>query len=211
MPRGRRAAQAQRERAVAAYHEAGHAVVGPKLGAKVSRVSIDENSGVTRIKNLGRGERAILTNLAGPYAQKRHAPGSHWRSRSHTGFRSNSDFDIVVDLIFDMHGKGKVADCYWKYVEAYAEQLVEDHWPEIDAVAKALLQHGVIEGDNPVLRFLIRSADLSGVLAEWAGNPDITFAEGLRRLEARRQQLRPKTLHAAISRCVRFLDRHRHC
>jgi len=89
-------------------------------------VSIDGNSGVTRIKNLGRGQRAILTILAGPYAQKRHAPGSHWRSRSHTGFSSDCDFDIVTDLIFERHGKGKAADRYWKCVEAYAEQLVED-------------------------------------------------------------------------------------
>ena len=32
----------------------------------------------------------------------------------------------LSDLIFERHGEGKVADRYWKYVEAYAEQLVED-------------------------------------------------------------------------------------
>lgn len=101
-------------RAIAAYHEAGHAVIAHKLGADVCRVSIEDDSGRTQIKRLGRGvgriERIILINLAGPYAQRRYAPRSRWRSRSHTGFNSGYDFDNVTDLIYDIHGMGKVAE-----------------------------------------------------------------------------------------------------
>ena len=101
-------------RAIAVYHEAGHAVMAHKLGAKVCRVSIEDDSGRTQIKRLGRGvgrtERIILINLAGPYAQRRYAPRSRWRSRSHTGFNSGYDFDNVTDLIYDIHGMGKVAE-----------------------------------------------------------------------------------------------------
>jgi hypothetical protein len=32
-----------------------------------------------------------------------------------------------------MHGTGKVAEAYWRYVEAGAETLVEQHWWNIDA------------------------------------------------------------------------------
>jgi hypothetical protein len=138
-------------RAIAAYHEAGHAVMAHKLGAKVCRVSIEDDSGRTQIKRLGRGvgriERIILINLAGPYAQRRYAPRSRWRSRSHTGFNSGYDFDNVTDLIYDKHGMGKVAEAYWRYVETRAEALVEQHWSNIDAFAQALLKHGVIAGD----------------------------------------------------------------
>jgi Peptidase M50B-like len=138
------------ERAIAAYHEAGHAVVGHMLGSEVRRVSIGADSGgLTRFKRpLGFGERAVLTTLAGPYAQKRYAPRSHWRSRNHAGHRSSGrDFDYVIDLIFDLYGTGKVADRYSRFTEARAEALVDQHWSRIEAVAKALLEHGEITGD----------------------------------------------------------------
>jgi hypothetical protein len=49
-------------------------------------------------------------------------------------------------------------------------------------------------------------ADLSGVLAEWC-RQDISFAEGLRRLDAKRDQFSPRVLRAAITEAVRFIDR----
>jgi hypothetical protein len=136
---------------IAAHHEAGHAVIAHMLGCRVERVSVDEDSGATLIRWFGRGEqrieRQILSNLAGPFAQRRFAPRSHWRSRSHAGFASGYDFDNVTGLIFDLHGKGKVAEKYRAYMEARAEALVDQHWLRIESVAKALLKHGVITGD----------------------------------------------------------------
>jgi hypothetical protein len=134
-------------RELAAYHEAGHAVIAHVLGAQVRRVTIADDSGSTQIRRLGHGERAILVNLAGPYAQKHYAPRSRWRSRSHTGFNSGYDFDNVTNLIFHMHGTGKVAETYWRYMEAKAQALIEEHWQRIEAVAKVLLDRGVISGD----------------------------------------------------------------
>jgi hypothetical protein len=131
------------------------------LGLQVVRVSIDDDSGRTKIKRLGRGERAILVNLAGPYAQRRYAPRSRWRGRSHTGFNSGADFDNVTDLIFDMHGKGKVAETYWRYVEAKAEALVVEHWKDIKSVAAALLRDGVMQGDIRVYFSAAPAAALS--------------------------------------------------
>ena len=141
----------KRRRQIAAHHEAGHAVIAHMLGCRVGRVSVDEDSGATLIKWSGRGEqrieRQILSNLAGPFAQRRFAPRSHWRSRSHDGVASGYDFDNVTGLIFDLHGKGKVAERYWAYMEARAETLVDQYWLHIESVAKALLKRGVIAGD----------------------------------------------------------------
>jgi hypothetical protein len=136
-------------RSVAAFHEAGHAVAAHMLGREVKRVSIDDDGdgGLTRIKRLGRDERAILITLAGPYAQRRHAPRSRWSSRNHTGFRGDTDFDVVTEWIHDRLGKGKVAEKYWAYVEAHAEQLVNQYWQRIESVARELIERGVIEGD----------------------------------------------------------------
>jgi hypothetical protein len=59
--------------------------------------------------------------------------------RSHTRFNIGYDFDNVTGLINAMHGTGNVAEAYWRYVEARAEALVEQHWWNIDAFAQALL------------------------------------------------------------------------
>ena len=96
-------------------------------------------------------ERAILITLAGPYAQRRFAPRSRWRSRNHLGWLPRAahsrDFDIVTHLIHEMHGTGKVADAYWRYVEARAEELLQQHWTQIEHVARELLQHGTLTGE----------------------------------------------------------------
>lgn len=138
-------------RAIAAHHEAGHAVVAQMLGCRVKRVSIDEDSGATLIKWSGKGEqhieRQILDTLAGPYSQRRFAPRSHWRRRSHAGFASGYDFDSVTTLIYELHGRGKVAEKYWPYMEARAEALVHCYWRYIESVAEALLEHGAVTGD----------------------------------------------------------------
>jgi hypothetical protein len=121
------------------------------LGYRVERVFIDEDSSATRIKWSGRGarriEHEILVNLAGPYSQRRFAPRSRWRSRSHTGFNSGYDFDNVTTLIYNWHDRGKVAEKCWVYMEARAEDLVDDYWRYIESVAKALLERGTITGD----------------------------------------------------------------
>ncbi len=57
-------------------------------------------------------------------AQRRFAPGSRWRDRSHMGFRSPLDFDKVVDLTYERHGVGRLAERYWRYAVAYAGELV---------------------------------------------------------------------------------------
>jgi hypothetical protein len=91
-------------------------------------------------------EKQILILLAGLYAQRRLAPHSVWRSRNQSHPNSGYDFDTVALLIHDEHGSGRVADLYSRYAFAKAEQLVEDWWQHIEAVAKALLERGTLTG-----------------------------------------------------------------
>jgi hypothetical protein len=153
-------------RALTAYHEAGHAVVAHRLGYRVEGASIVEKEGSKgRIKlpnpmhrkdpKLARHriwvEHAAIIALAGPLTQKRHNPHSHWRSAG-VGYgkfmTKGTDFQIVSQLIDRVHGEGKVAQIFWRYLEAQAEELIDINWPKIEHVAQALLEHGTLSGDE---------------------------------------------------------------
>jgi hypothetical protein len=139
-------------REVTACHVAAHAVVAHMLGCRVERVSVDEDGGgAAQIIWSGGDEQRIrhqiLVTLAGPYSHRRFAPRSRWRSRSHVRFFSGYDFDSITTLIYELHGRGKVADKYRAYMEARAEALVDRYWRHIENVAKTLLEHDTITGD----------------------------------------------------------------
>lgn len=129
-----------------AYHEAGHAVVSRMLGLRVKSVTIRPGSVLIDSFSGAATEKQILTLLAGIYAQRRFAPHSAWRSRNQSHPNSGYDFDNVALLIHDQHGSGRVADLYSRYAFAKAEQLVDDWWQHIEAVARALLERGTLTG-----------------------------------------------------------------
>jgi hypothetical protein len=130
-------------------------------GLRVKSVTIrpgHSHSGLARIDRLGRttAEKQILITLAGPYAQRRFAPHSGWRSRNQSHLNSGYDFDSVAVLIDNEHGNGRVADLYSRYVNAKAEQLVEVCWQQIETVANALLERGTLIGAECRKRWAMR-------------------------------------------------------
>ena len=147
-----------RRKALVAHHEAGHAILAIKLDVTFGRVTIAPNADslghITLHRLLKRGDlewggdvskkwridRAMLIVLAGPYAQKRQAPQSRWRTRNYIGFNGGGDFDRVINLKWGLHEDDKVAKKYLQYMEAWTEQLVERYWPNIEAVAQALME-----------------------------------------------------------------------
>ena len=135
------------------------------LGCRVRSVEIyPEGGGVTKkASNLRRGDlewnfdpgvelrayREILIALAGPYAQRRYAPRSDWRQKRYShSFGGETDFSIVKDGVNRLYNDDpKVTPSYLRFVQARTEQLVEQHWREIECVATYLLQHGSFKGD----------------------------------------------------------------
>jgi hypothetical protein len=99
-------------------------------------------------RRLGYDEGSIFIALAGPFAQKRFAPGSNWRIRG--------DFAVANKIISRLHGRGKLAQKYLACLEETAAEIVDFWWLEIKAVTKALLERETLTGDEIVA--VIRAA-----------------------------------------------------
>jgi hypothetical protein len=166
-------ANMEMQRRLAAYHEAGHAVAAHELYCRINAVTIvpsKSHSGrliyqslLARVdiefevdrdkvrRNYGRLEDTIVIALAGPFAQRHHAPRSRWRVGGGIVkgmLDRGTDFDVVSGLIFKFYGNAAVAKAYWEYVKARTESFVDGHWPRIDAVAECLLERGTISHDE---------------------------------------------------------------
>jgi hypothetical protein len=158
--------------AVTAHHEAGHAVAAAYLEIEFSKVTIvgdaialgrviyeDPPDYVLKAEANGTRddpryvqwmERSIIVTLAGGIAERRYSPRSKWREGGGhgKGAAPGSDVQTVIRRIEDMHGPSKVADAYHTYLEARAEALVEEYWPKIRTVAKALLRRKEMMADE---------------------------------------------------------------
>jgi hypothetical protein len=81
-----------------------------------------------------RAERAILVRLAGPAAQKRHAPRS-WRS-----WHVESDLEQALDLASSVSSSPSAANVFVARLQIAAEDLIEARWPLVERVASALIE-----------------------------------------------------------------------
>jgi hypothetical protein len=149
--------RSEASRLVTAYHEAGHIVAAHVLGYSLGKATIVPEDGVhgtashanplyrkniewddsPRVQRLV--EHSMLIAIAGPLAQKRHAPRSHWRKGA------QNDFHHYVDLLIRMEGNAKVRDKYQEYVWAKAEALIAKNWRLIDQLAHTLMQRGTMK------------------------------------------------------------------
>lgn len=132
----------RRQRENAALHEAGHTVIGVKVGNGVDRVElwpgVQEDGripeGITTFKNfrsLSR-ETGIKLLLAGPLAEK-HA--------GVIGFDKCTDFDRVAMLL-----RGSGLD--FKALIAETESLIVRFWAEIQLLQSQLMHRRVLVGDE---------------------------------------------------------------
>ena len=139
-------------RLAAAYHEAGHIVAAlsqSHADPSAAFVRTVEFRGPVGRKNAVRGrklglgksdharlraERAILVRLAGPAAQKRHAPRS-WRS-----WHGESDLEQALDLASSVSSSPSAANVLVARLQIAAEDLIEARWPLVERVASALIE-----------------------------------------------------------------------
>jgi len=121
-------------------------------GLDLSYISPDDADGARMMQLVG---HAIIVNFAGPLAQKRYDPESDWQEGA-TGagdgelMHRGADMRLVLHLIEDVYGSGKVADTYFDYLEARAETSVERHWPSVERLAHTLLQRETLTGYDEI-------------------------------------------------------------
>jgi hypothetical protein len=139
-------------RLAAAYHEAGHIVAaltqslvdhsaafvrtvefrGPKVHKNALRGARLELGKSDRARL--RAERAILVRLAGPAAQKRHAPRS-WRS-----WHGESDRKQALDLASSVSSSPSAAYAFVARLGIAADDLIAARWSLVERVASALIE-----------------------------------------------------------------------
>ena len=192
--RGRLLVTADAKRLGTAYHESGHAVAAWSLGCDLHWASIvpdgrskgrlaydnpccriepnewppagfaadpgDQNAAMMKLIM-----DYIMILLAGPLAQRRHNPRSHWRvsagannwTRSETKelaqmISKDSDIEQVLFFITYIYGDkpSRVYQKYFAQMQMQTEALVERRWHEIDRLAHALVERKTLIADELV-------------------------------------------------------------
>lgn len=137
-----------------AYHEAGHAVAAIALGCPIRDVTIHDDRGgrIRPKKRVGDIGVVVVIALAGPFAQRRRFPRSKWIDDS--GWYSltpGSDYWIVNEALGLLVEEGFDADetLAWRIrCEKVAKNIIADEWNTISKIAKALLEHGTLTGNQ---------------------------------------------------------------
>jgi hypothetical protein len=149
-----------------AIHEGGHAAAAVALGLEVLSASIGRATAwatrdgweswadVEYISGPDTDVHAAIVSLAGPEASKRWCP-DRWQPGTQTG--SGSDFldaARALDRDADRYQHLGIAQYAVRRativldVRAKAEQLVAYYWPEVQAIARALLEARTLHGDT---------------------------------------------------------------
>ena len=127
-----------------AYHEAGHSVITYRLGFETRQVTIkpDDDSGTAGYScgedpwiDGSRDADFIINLFAGYTAEKRHNPGAEES-------RSSSDNERAAERL-QLHPELSEQDLWQKTGE-----LVVQYWPEIEAVAAALMRDTTLSGEE---------------------------------------------------------------
>jgi hypothetical protein len=133
-----------------AFHEAGHVVAAWSRGLKTHSATIIPTPGfrghtlhanpwrgIRRNSTLpsirDRAESAIVVQLAGPEAQRRHSPRS-WRS--HHGA---SDFEDAFDAAMGLSSSSEAAHAYLDWLAIVTRDEITTLWPQVETVAQALV------------------------------------------------------------------------
>ena len=134
-----------------AYHESGHAVVACLSGIPFRYVTItspfdghiqlkDQPPWADEAPRLA-AEREVMVSFAGQVAEQKHL-GKGTRRPALKGPVSGDDADVrKISRVFGGHRPATIlAWCQWLYLRT--KETVDEHWPEIEAVASALLKRG---------------------------------------------------------------------
>jgi hypothetical protein len=125
-----------------AYHEAGHAVVTVALGFRLVSVEVSDDKGFSDHEPLPSPsfEKAVI-RAAGRYAQMIWNPEANGVGCDDDDHALNSE----VSMLEPVHGRDRdsIRGDAWQR----SRQIVEDHWPAVEAFARLLLEQRTIQGD----------------------------------------------------------------
>ena len=156
-----------------AFHQAGHAVMSWCEGVAVRRVSLLAETEVESFealpeleshchhevsqppKSRSRMEKLAKVCLAGPIAQRRYKPRSHWRS--------DGDFDYTnaIDLIGIFTSSDRETEAFLQLLEIQTQQELEHEnvWMRVEAVAAALIEKASLSPRS--IRAILKDPPLS--------------------------------------------------
>ena len=140
-----------------AYHEAGHAVAAVYYRTRLKRATIIPEGDTTghclqlppslrgidieptlRLEGLARDR--VMVSLAGRAAQLK-----FW-SRGTRFYHARSDYERAVDLLGRFTRTTEELEAYMKLMVIRARYFIETWWPQISAVAEALLREKTLTG-----------------------------------------------------------------
>lgn len=128
-----------------AYHEAGHAVISTKLGYRclyVTTIPDGDRLGHACCQdpliggNDDKIEHALKVLIAASFAEGRHVEGSRLWGDADDRVKAKNLALLATD------GDTERAEALINEMIAETHKLVEQHWPEIDALAQRLLVEG---------------------------------------------------------------------
>ena len=165
----------QRSDRIVAVREAAHAIVAYFIGYRIRRPALmpghtplkfeHVRAASDKVRGIRRAENVILICYAGPMAQRRFAPKSHWRQDGAREFRT------AARLLGEIAGDHAwFRERHEQWLRKTAESLVERYWREINFLAEDLVRY--------------RSLDKNGVRVSIARSLGMTPAEIKRALAA---------------------------
>ncbi len=127
------------DRKVLAYHEAGHAIVALALGYRCYSVAV-ENGGKAVCDEPA--EHALALLIASFIAESRcRGEDDIWRDED--------DRVRAADLaLWIARGDIDTASALLSTVTAQAKARVDEHWPQIEIIANALVEKGRLTGEE---------------------------------------------------------------
>lgn len=164
-----------------AYHEAGHAVACLALGVRVVGIVVKDSAAFVAHQEA-EGVDAIVILLAGPVAEGRHTgreyPWSSFTEAREAAARmirrpvsavapprrlgsapcDGSDIVEATQTAATVNETNTARIHAWHVAQSRVRALVNDHWPDIAALAVAVLQSG-------------GRMDHNELVAWWAGRP----------------------------------------
>lgn len=140
-----------------AYHEAAHAVIAYRLGARVAEVYLDAEGGGEAFwhHDWFRFEDLIVITMAGDIAGRRFFPKYTFGGLEY----DHRKIDMHLSSI--RYGTRRANRLYFRNV---TKRMVEENWAAISRVASLLMKHRKLTG-NEVVRAIRRSPKTSEIKA----------------------------------------------